>query len=83
MTPHLLKLQYNRNCQGIDQIVYISSYMKCFDFFLILCVVYFNSNCIDFYNFSRIFHLFIFKFLLYIGFSCFKFQLVLSVMIVC
>ena len=33
MTPHLRKLQYNRNCQG----TYESSYMKCYVFFFIVC----------------------------------------------
>ena len=37
MTPHLWKLQYNRNCQGTCE----SSYMKCYVFFS-LCVVYCN-----------------------------------------
>jgi hypothetical protein len=35
MTPHLWKLQYNRNHQGMDQIVYVS-YMKCLEYFIFL-----------------------------------------------
>ena len=37
MTPHICKFQYNISCQGM----YESSYMKCYEFFL-LCVVYYN-----------------------------------------
>jgi hypothetical protein len=35
MTPRLWKLQYNRNRQGMDQIVYVS-YMKCLEYFIFL-----------------------------------------------
>ena len=35
MTPHLWKLQYNRNCQG----TYESSYMKCYVYFIVCCLL--------------------------------------------
>ena len=39
MTPHLRKLQYNRNRQGM----YESSYMKCYEFFycVLFTIIYF------------------------------------------
>ena len=45
MTPHLWKLQYNRNCQAGT---YGSLYMNCYVFFY--CVLFTVVTIIDFYN---------------------------------
>ena len=50
MTPHLWKLQYNRNLQG----TYESSYIKCFEIF-IYCV-FFTVIDIDLCNFFINYH---------------------------
>lgn len=36
MTPHAWKLRYNRVSQGMDQIVYVSIYIICLDYFIFL-----------------------------------------------
>ena len=44
MTPGLWKLQYNRISQHINQIVYLSIYMKYLDYFIILLHFFHCTN---------------------------------------